>query len=110
MNVILKYKGYLPVARKHVYSILCANGHADEIYEDLLVVSKEVDMPDELWSDGSGWADIECDACGYRDRERVYPGFLWRCPVCDAVIEIPEGAVLEASNLEDLIETNIGAD
>lgn len=100
MTVHLIYKGYASNSpTPYHYKVLCDNGHADEIYERVYTSASEVDMPDELWTEDSGWADIECDSCGTKYRERCRPGMVVACPVCSEPMLIPEEAILESSNL-----------
>jgi hypothetical protein len=99
--VILKYRGFSPhSAQPYAYSILCENGHADIIYEAIFTTANEMEMPDELWNEGSGWATIECDSCKTVYRERSRPGNVVACPCCAEPQLIPEDIELEESNLE----------
>ena len=98
MKVKLKHIGCSPANNYHVYAILTETGIADIIYEREYTNAKEVDMPDEIWAEGSGWADIECDSCHTTYRERTAPGLVVACPVCSEPYLIPEGAILDPSN------------
>ena len=101
MKVYCKHAGCSPALNKHYYHILTETGHADYIWEEQYFPSGEYDMPDELWSDKSGWVDLVCDKCGYEYRERVYIGMVVVCPICGEPELIPENAILEESNLYD---------
>jgi hypothetical protein len=100
MKVYLFYRGYLGHRdAPYCYKILTETGIADEIYERVFTTAKEVEMADELWAEGSGWADIQCDECGTVYRERCYPGMVVACPVCGNPELISNDAILEASNI-----------
>jgi hypothetical protein len=100
MTVKLKYLGYSPHSpTPYTYYIETANGKVDIIFEDVYTKETEIEMPDELWGEHSGWADVQCDCCDYVYRERSYPGGLTTCPICDTTFMIPIDAVLEESNL-----------
>jgi rubrerythrin len=94
--------GYSPQSSTpYTYRILTETGVADEIYESTLVTADEVDMPDELWTEGSGWADIKCDVCGTKYHERTRPGNIVACPICGAPEQIPADIILEKSHIID---------
>jgi ribosomal protein S27E len=102
MKVYLKYKGYAPnEPAPYHYHVLTETGIADEIFESVYTDETVVEMPDELWSEGSGWADLQCNDCGHIHKERCYPGAVITCPVCGMPELIPEDAILEPSNVED---------
>jgi len=101
MKVRCDYVGCSPRLGLWYYRILCENGHADYIQEREYFKSGEYEMPDELWTEGSGWADVECDSCGTQYQERTRPGSVVACPLCAEPLLIPEDAVLESSNLSD---------
>jgi hypothetical protein len=99
MKVICHFAGASPAQGLWYYRILCENGHADYIWEQQYFKSGEYEMPDELWNEGSGWADLCCDKCGSSYRERTRPGAVVACPACGEPELVPEGAMLEDSNL-----------
>jgi hypothetical protein len=100
MKVLIKHVGYSPASKLHTYDILTANGVEDRIYEREYTKAKEVDMPDRLWEENSGWADIECEACHYIYQERCIPGDVVACPMCGEPFLVPSNAVLEWSNCD----------
>jgi len=101
MKVRCEYTGCSPKLGRFYYNILCENGHADQIWEREYFTPGEYEMPDELWNEGSGWADLVCDKCGTDYRERTRPGNVVSCPACGEPELIPESAMLEESNLID---------
>jgi len=101
MRVYVRHIGCSPANNYHAYCILTENGHADMIYEPTYTNATEMDMPDELWTEGSGWVDLECNSCHTRYRERCRPGQVVACPACSEPELIPEEAILEDSNLPD---------
>ena len=101
MKVKIKHVGCSPANNYHEYWILCENGHVDRIYEPTYNNATEIDMPDEIWTEGSGWADIKCNVCGTQYRERCRPGMVVACPCCSEPELIPDDACLEKSNLAE---------
>ena len=99
MKVQYRAAGCSPKLGLYYYRIICENGHADLIWERKYLKSGEYEMPDDIWSEGSGWADLRCDKCGTEYRERTRPGNVVACPVCNEPEIIPEEAILENSNL-----------
>lgn len=99
MKVKIKWMGYSPIISKHCYSILTDNGHADWLYEPIYVKQSEIEMDDRLWEEGSGWVTIHCDSCDYESRERVYPGMIFKCPICETEEIIPASFVGEDNNM-----------
>ena len=69
------------------------------LYEPTYVRTGEIDMPDEIWTEGSGWVTVVCNSCHTVYRERCRPGMVIACPCCSEPELIPDGAVLEASNI-----------
>lgn len=107
MEVKVQHMGWQGGERPvHVYRILTANGHADEIREPTYTSATVMEMPDELWTEGSGWADLMCEECGWEYRERCRPGIVVECPRCNYPELIPDDAILEDSNLmeDDYVE------
>jgi hypothetical protein len=98
MKVYLKYLGYHPQQSKpYVYSVLAEIGKTDYFDEDGYIPEGQrdgVEVPDELFGEGSGWAEIKCDYCGKIWSDRTWPGAIIHCPYCGEEDLIPEDAVL----------------
>ena len=100
MKVYIKAIGVLPQSSTpYHYRILTETGIADLLYERQFYKDGEYEMLDEAWSEGSGWADLQCNKCNTIYRERCKPGMVVACPVCNEPEIIPDDAVLESSNL-----------
>jgi|SRR5262245_15677866 len=87
---------------RHVYNILCENGHVDELYEKDYTPATIVELDDRLWNEGSGWGTFQCDACELVHEERCYPGMAIECERCGTIERVPEDAVLESSHIGDI--------
>jgi len=102
MKVYIKHIGTVPTSPKpYVYRIFTEMGHADIIHDEVYTNITEVDMPDELWTEGSGWLRIACIKCDTCYNERSRPGFIITCPVCGEPYLVKDTDELLSSYVED---------
>lgn len=98
MQVKLKHLGYCPPIKRHIYQIILPDGKVDMIYEAVLITAGSIELDDRLYLENSGWVNIKCNGCDSEFRERVFPGMVFKCPICETEEVIPEIFEKESSN------------